>query len=89
MHTRVHANAKQVISHKGVRMAEVSKALSDPAAPRQVDLNMSDEMLLFGRASWSSNFHILLSSHFQWNCGATHCCWKSPDKVTVSDQSIR
>lgn len=52
MHTCVHANAKQVISHKGVRMAEVCKALSDPAAPRQADLNMSDEMLLFGGASW-------------------------------------
>lgn len=31
MHTEVHAYAKQVISHMGVRMAEVCKALSHPA----------------------------------------------------------
>lgn len=53
MHTHVHANVIKLISHKAVRMAEVCEALSDPAAaPRQVELNMNDEMLLFGRASW-------------------------------------
>lgn len=33
MHTHMHANTKQVMSHQDVQMAEGHKALSDPSAP--------------------------------------------------------